>query len=341
MSNDPALDRLSDLHDLVRALPSADRDAERAVRERDGQLTKPPGALGRLEELVRWLAAWQGRNSPCLDRVATVIFAGNHGVTAQGVSAFPAAVTAQMVANFKAGGAAINQLCRVGGSTLHVYPIALDRPTGDIALEAAMSEADALEAVRTGMAAVDTGTDLLLIGEMGIGNTTTAAALAAGLFGGTGSDWAGPGTGLDRDGVTRKAAAIDRALARHGAERSDPIRVLRSLGGRELAAMTGAILEARRKRVPVLLDGFVTTSAAAVLHALDPSALDHCQAAHVSAEPGHRRLLDLLGLDPLLDLGMRLGEGSGAAVALPLVRAALACHAGMATFDQAGVEGGG
>ncbi|WGF87005.1 nicotinate-nucleotide--dimethylbenzimidazole phosphoribosyltransferase [Marinivivus vitaminiproducens] len=337
MTHPPSITTLAEMHDLARGLPIADDEAEQAVVRHDAQLTKPPGALGRLEDLTRWLAAWQGRNPPRLDRVLTVIFAGNHGVTAQGVSAFPAEVTAQMVANFQAGGAAINQLCRIAGSTLSVHPIALDRPTGDITREVAMDEAECVAALRTGMDAVEDGTDLLLIGEMGIGNTTAAAALAAALFGGSGADWAGPGTGLDAGGIERKAAAVDRALARHAPGLGDPVQALRRLGGRELAAMTGAILAARLRRVPVLLDGFVTTAAASVLHALDPRALAHCRAAHVSAEPGHRRLLAILGLDPLLDLGMRLGEASGAAVALPLLRAAIACHTGMATFDQAGV----
>ena len=217
-----------------------------------------------------------------------------------------------------------------------MIPLELDRPTGDIVAEAALDAAAFLAAVQTGYDAVEPGTDLLALGEMGIGNTTVAAALAAGLFGGAGLDWAGAGTGSDEAGMTRKVAAIDAALARTGA--LTPLEAARELGGRELAALLGATLAARHHRVPVLLDGFVCTAAVAPLARIRADALAHCQFAHLSAERGHRRLLDALGAAPLLGLGMRLGEGSGAAVALLLARAAVACHAGMATFAQAGVS---
>jgi len=311
--------------------------SERAARTRQQQLTKPPGSLGRLEELAIWLAAWQGREPATLERVGVVVFAGNHGVTARGVSAYPAAVTAQMVASFEAGGAAINQLCRTAGAGLEVVPIELDRPTVDFCSGPAMSAEECLDALNRGVAAVGS-LDLLAIGEMGIGNTTAAAALCAALYGGGASSWVGPGTGLDPDGVDRKAAVIDRALAWHGDALGDPLEVLRRLGGREIAAMAGAIVAARQSRVPVLLDGLVAGAAAAVLHALAPGALDHVQAAHRSAEPAHPRLLEKLGLRPLLDLDMRLGEASGAALAILLCRAAVACHTGMATFAGAGVS---
>ncbi len=255
------------------------------------------------------------------------------------MSAFPPAVTAQMVANFAAGGAAINQLCRAAGAELEVLPLDLERPTGDITVGAAMDERDCLAALGAGWDAVKPGTDLLLVGEMGIGNTTIAAALAAALFGGDGAAWVGPGTGVDGDGLRRKAAAVDAALACHRAGHGEPLEALRRVGGRELAAIAGAVARARRERVPVILDGFVATAAAAVLARLAPGGLDHCIAGHVSAETGHRRLLDRLGMTALLDLGMRLGEASGAAVALMVLRAALAAHAGMATFAEAGVSG--
>jgi nicotinate-nucleotide--dimethylbenzimidazole phosphoribosyltransferase len=258
-------------------------------------------------------------------------------VTARGVSAYPAAVTAQMVANFATGGAAINQLCATADATLEVVPLDLGRPTVDFCTGAAMSSDECLDALNRGVAAV-APLDLLAIGEMGIGNTTSAAALCAALFGGDGASWAGPGTGLDRAGVGRKAAAIDLALAFHRAALGDPLEILRRLGGREIAAMAGALLAAREQRVPVLLDGFVCGAAAAVLQALEPTALDHARAAHGSAEPGHPRLLERLGLRPLLSLDMRLGEASGAALAILLCRAALACHADMATFASAGVS---
>jgi nicotinate-nucleotide--dimethylbenzimidazole phosphoribosyltransferase len=254
------------------------------------------------------------------------------------VSAYPAAVTAQMVANFAAGGAAINQLCRVASAALTVVPLDLDRSTADFCVRPAMTEAECVEALARGSAALAPDLDLVAVGEMGIGNTTSAAALCAALYGGEGASWAGPGTGLDAEGVARKAAVIDLALEHHQAALADPLEVLRRLGGREIAAMVGAILTARERRIPVLLDGVVAGAAAAVLHALAPDALDHCQAAHRSAEPAHGRLLDKLGLRPLLDLDMRLGEASGAALAILLCRAALACHTGMATFADAGVS---
>jgi nicotinate-nucleotide--dimethylbenzimidazole phosphoribosyltransferase len=332
---------LTSFHDLkarLRQLPGPDAAAAAAARERQAQLTKPLGSLGRLEDLAIWLSTWQGRETPRLARVLALVFAGNHGVAARGVSAYPAEVTAQMVANFEAGGAAINQLCKVAGAELAVLPLELERPTGDFSIEPAMSEAECMEALDRGMGSVPPDADLLAIGEMGIGNTTAAAAIGAALYGGPAAWWTGPGTGLDPHGVAHKAAVVGRALTRHAEAFRDPLEVLRRLGGREIAAMTGALLAARMRRIPVLLDGFVAGAAAAVLHAHTPDALDHAQAAHLSAEPGHARLLERLDLRPLLQLDMRLGEASGAALAILLCRAALACHLGMATFAEAGVS---
>jgi nicotinate-nucleotide--dimethylbenzimidazole phosphoribosyltransferase len=319
-------------------LPTGDDAAAAATSRRDALLTKPPGSLGRLEEIVAWLARWQRRAPPRLDRVEVLVFAGNHGVVAQGVSAFPASVTAQMVANFAAGGAAINQLASLAGAKLSVIPLSLDDPTADFTQEPAMGEAAFLAAVDAGHAAVPRDADLVCLGEMGIGNTTTAAAIAAALFGGGGERWAGRGTGIDDQGLGRKRAAIDAALARHRALLGDPIRVAAALGGRELAAILGATLAARQRSIPVLLDGFVCTGATAPLAKLKPDALAHTLASHVSAEAGHRALLEALGLAPLLDLRMRLGEASGAAVGILILRAALSCHTGMATFAEAGVS---
>ncbi|HEV3184164.1 MAG TPA: nicotinate-nucleotide--dimethylbenzimidazole phosphoribosyltransferase [Xanthobacteraceae bacterium] len=328
---------LADLRTACSNLPPGDEAAAAAATTRDAGLTKPAGSLGRLEEAVVWLARWQGQTPPRLNRVEILVFAGNHGVTAQGVSAYPAAVTGQMVANFAAGGAAINQLARTAGAQLRVLPLALDRPTGDFTLAPAMSEAEFLEAVAAGYDAVPPDADLVCLGEMGIGNTTAASALAAALYGGGAARWAGRGTGVDDAGLQRKRSAIDRALARHQAALTDPLACAAAFGGRELAAILGAAVAARCRRIPVLLDGFVSTAAAAPLAKLAPDALAHATAAHVSAEAGHRLLLAELGLRPLLDLGMRLGEGSGAAVAVLVLRAALACHTGMATFGEAGV----
>jgi nicotinate-nucleotide--dimethylbenzimidazole phosphoribosyltransferase len=327
-----------DIRALIAAMPEADAEAVSKVRARDAQLTKPPGALGRLEEIVEWLAAWQQRSVPKVDQPVVAVFAGNHGVVAQGVAAYPQAVTAQMVANFQSDGAAVNQICKTFDLGLKVFELALEQPTGDITQDAAMTEKDCAATMAYGMEAIANGCDLLCIGEMGIGNTTIAAALAYGLFGGKAEDWVGPGTGVDAEGLKRKASAVTRAVALHSDHLDDPLEVLRRLGGRELAAMAGAILGARLNHVPVLIDGYVATAAAAVLFKANPHALDHCMAAHVSAEPAHRALLAKLGLKPLLDLGMRLGEGSGAALAAGLVRAAVNCHTGMATFASAGVS---
>jgi nicotinate-nucleotide--dimethylbenzimidazole phosphoribosyltransferase len=328
----------ADIRRLMAALPVGDPGAAEAVRRREATLTKPPGSLGRLEEVTAWLATWQGRHPPAVERVAIVVFAGNHGIVAQGVSAYPAAVTAQMVANFESGGAAINQLAAAAGATIATVALDLDRPTADFTLAPAMAEAECADAFARGFAALPPGTDLLCLGEMGIGNTTVAAALSLALFGGVAEDWVGSGTGVDAAGLGRKTRAVATALRRVGVD-PEPLRALAEVGGRELAAMAGAVLAARLARVPVMLDGFVCTAAAAVLARVSPGALDHCRLGHVSAEPGHRRLAAALGLVPLLDLGMRLGEGSGAALAALLVKAAVATHRGMATFAEAGVSG--
>jgi len=319
-------------------MPGPDAAAVAAVRARDSVLTKPAGALGRIEQIVEWLAAWQGKAPPAVIRPLVAVFAGNHGVTAQGVSAFPAAVTRQMVDNFAAGGAAINQICLAYDLSLKVYDLALDVPTGDITRDAALDEAACAATMAFGMEATAGGIDLLCIGEMGIGNTTIAAAMFAALFGGTGADWVGPGTGVDAAGIGRKQKAVDAALVTHAGHLRDPFEVLRRLGGREIAAMTGAILAARMNRIPVIVDGYVASAAAAVLFALDPRALDHCLFGHVSAEPAHRKALTRMEKVPLLDLGMRLGEGTGAALAAGIVKAAAGLHSGMATFAQAGVS---
>ncbi len=334
----PFFTTLESLRAACLDLPGGDASASAAVAARQAQLTKPPGSLGRLEDLVAWLAHWQRRPIPRLDIVSVLVFAGNHGVTAQGVSPYPSSVTAQMAANFSHGGAAINQIAQAVGATLRVIPLALDRPTADFTQAPAMDLAEFLDAVSTGYDALTPGADLLCLGEMGIGNTTAGAAVAAALFGGGGLRWAGRGTGIDDDGLGRKRAAIDAGLARHSDLLDDPLAAAMALGGRELAAILGATLAARHRGVPVMLDGFICTAAAAPLALLHAGALAHTQLAHVSAEMGHRDLASELGLRPLLDLGMRLGEGSAAALAVALLRAAVACHTGMATFAEAAVD---
>ena len=333
-------DSLDDIRAFCRDLPGGDARAADAATLRQQTLTKPPGSLGRLEQLAIWLARWQRREIPKLERVTVAVFAGNHGIAARGVSAYPQAVTAQMVANFAGGGAAINQIAALAGADLVVVPIELDRPTRDFTIADAMDVDEFLQAVETGYRTVPPQCDLLAVGEMGIGNTTTAAMLCAALLGGDARRWVGRGTGVDDAGLARKAATIEAALGHHRGILGDPLKVAATLGGRELAAIAGAILAARRHRIPVLLDGFVATAAIVPLTRLDAGITDHCRAGHVSAESGHRALLGELGLEPLLDLEMRLGEASGAGVAILLLRAAVACHAGMATFAEAGVSGG-
>lgn len=330
---------LAELRTLIESLPDGDAAAAAATEAREAQLTKPAGALGRLEELSIWLARWQGRHPPRIDRPRVAVFAGNHGVAARGVSAYPPAVTAQMVRNFIAGGAAINQLCKTVDADLRVYEMALEHPTRDFTEGPALSDEECARAAAYGMMAVEPGIDLLCLGEMGIGNTTSAAALGHALYGGAAADWVGPGTGAEGATLTRKIEAVTEGVARNRAAMADPFAVLRCVGGHELAAIAGAVLAARLAHVPVVLDGYAATAAGAIIHAARPGALDHCIVAHRSAEPGHARLLERLGKRPVLDLGMRLGEASGAALAVGILRAAVACHSGMATFAEAGVSG--
>ncbi|WP_339824152.1 nicotinate-nucleotide--dimethylbenzimidazole phosphoribosyltransferase [uncultured Parasphingorhabdus sp.] len=318
-------------------LPTPDSDAITAARARQESLTKPAQSLGRLEEIALFMAGWQGREKPRAERIFAAVFAGNHGVAAQGVSAFPREVTAQMVANFRNGGAAINALSRACGAELEIVDLALDQPTADITQAPAMDEAECLEAINAGAATVPRDADLFFVGEMGIANTTPAAALSACCFGGDAMDWVGRGSGIDDAALARKIKAVNSALAKHASYCDSPFETLRRLGGREIAAMAGAILASRMQHIPMLLDGFICCAAIAPLAAAAPAITHHCLAAHCSAEGAHSRLLEHLGLDPLLHLEMRLGEGSGAAVAVQIVRSALAAHNEMATFTEASV----
>lgn len=329
---------LSEIKSLAARLPAIDAASAEAARARQNQLTKPPGSLGKLEDIAVFLAGWQSSERPKIETAQALVFAGNHGICDRGVNPFPQAVTAQMVANFEAGGAAINQICRANGADLTVVPLELDRPTRDFTRGAAMSEDETVMAFNSGAAAVDPQADILLLGEMGIGNSTIAAALACACFGGEPGDWVGAGTGSDAEGMALKAQVIAEGLALHGTD--DPLHSLAALGGREQAAICGAVLAARAARIPVLLDGYICTAAVAPLAATDPQLLAHCLVGHASAEPGHARLTEAMGKPPVLDFAMRLGEGTGAALALGIVRSALACHNGMATFAEAGVSDG-
>ncbi|MGH1466222.1 MAG: nicotinate-nucleotide--dimethylbenzimidazole phosphoribosyltransferase [Cognatishimia sp.] len=331
-----AFSNLNEFRTLLAGAKGPNAKAQNEAEERNGQLTKPPGALGRLEDLAIWYAAWRGTARPEIANPQVIVFAGNHGITAQGVSAFPAEVTEQMVLNFQHGGAAINQLSRAAGAKLSVHALALETPTADFTQGPAMSEAEVVEALRTGWDAVDGNTDLLVVGEMGIGNTTSGAAILNAIYGGAAEDWVGRGTGVDDAGLRLKAEVVQAGIKANGAVTG--LEALRCLGGRELAAMAGAIARARVDHIPVILDGFICTAAAvSLLDALD-SALDHAIAGHASAEAAHFNVLKKLGKEPLLAMNMRLGEASGGALAINILKSAIACHSGMATFAEAGVS---
>ena len=323
---------------LIDELPGPDYESQKSAAERESKLTKPEGALGKLEQIVDWLAAWQGEYPPKINHPRTAVFAANHGVAELGVSAFPSSVTEQMVQNFISGGAAVNQLCKVFDSDLRVYELALEQPTNDFTKGPAMTEAECAHAMAYGMMAVEPGLDVLCLGEMGIGNTTSASALSLALFGGNAKDWVGNGTGISSDALDKKIKIVQQSCEFHKNKEGDPLAVFAALGGLELAAIAGAILAARLARVPVVLDGFACTVAAAILYAIKPCTINHCLVSHCSVEPGHKKLLGKINKDPLLDLGMRLGEGSGATLALGIIRAALECHLGMATFESAGIS---
>ncbi|MET3592630.1 nicotinate-nucleotide--dimethylbenzimidazole phosphoribosyltransferase [Mesorhizobium shonense] len=319
-----------DFRTLLATLPTADVAAETRIRTLFAKTDKPKASLGRIEDIAIWLAAWSGRAPPAINRPLVAIFAGNHGAVRHAISPRPVSATANAVELCAAGGAAINQVCIANDLGLKVFDLALDIPTGDITEEAALDERGCAATMAFGMEAVAGGADLLCLGDLGVGNSTIAAALCAALFGGKGADWVGPGSGADAAMVARKADAVDRALALHGSSLDDPLEALRRVGGRELAAICGAILAARMQKIPVLLDGFVSTAAASVLHRANPGALDHCLLASLSPEPGHAKIAERLGLEPLLDLGVSHGEGVGAGLAAGLVKAAALTSSGMA-----------
>lgn len=351
--------------EAIEALGPLDATAMAAAGDRLDRLTKPPGSLGRLESLVVTLAGITGRADAVVTRRAVIVAAADHGVTRRGVSAYPSEVTAQMVVNFLAGGAAINVLAGQAGATLTVIdvgvasaiPVVTDATgrggrlvdarvragTADMTEGPAMTRGEALAAIaaglRVGDAAIAGGCDVLAIGEMGIGNTTAASAVTAVIAAVAAEDVTGRGTGLDDAGVERKVATIRTALAMNAPDRADPLGVLATVGGLEIAALVGVILAGVAGRVPVVLDGFITGAAALVAAALAPGVAPRLIAAHRSPEPGHAVILERLELEPLLALDLRLGEGSGAALAFGLLDAAVAIRDGMATFDSAGVAG--
>jgi nicotinate-nucleotide--dimethylbenzimidazole phosphoribosyltransferase len=322
---------------LLPGLPDPDRTAMDAVRERVAGVLRPEGALSRLDEIAVWLAGWQRTARPRVEAPVAVVFVADHGVVDEGVSAYPSAVTGAMFRALRDGVATAAAMSRVVGARLAVVDVGVGRPTGNLAREPALTESRSNEAFESGRNAVaDLATDLLVVGEMGIGNTTAASAVCAALFGGPAEEWTGRGTGIDDETFARKAAVVETARRRIG-DLAEPLEVLREVGGSELAAIAGAMLEARLRSIPVVLDGFVSTAAAVPLEVARTGALDHCIAGHCSGEPGHRLVLEKLGKDPLLDLGLRLGEGSGALAAVPLVRLAAASVTDVATFQERGL----
>ena len=325
------------LSGLLADLPGPDRSARDLVAARAATVLRPAGAFARLDAVAAWLGGWQGTAAPRVERPHVVVFAADHGVAADGVSAYPADVTAAMVDAIRSGVATISVLARQLGATLDLVDVGVGRPTGNIRVADAMSAEEFDVAVAAGAAAVTSAdADLLVVGEIGIGNTTAAAAVAAAVLGGAPVDWVGPGTGVVGAALAHKCDVVQAALDRVGAV--SPLEALRRLGGRELAAMAGAVAAARRRRLPVVLDGFIATAAVAPMAVARPGSLDHCIAGHCSAEPGHERLLEALGLDPLMRLDLRLGEGSGALVAVPIIQMAAAAVVEVATFEEWGLQ---
>jgi len=327
------------LRDLLTDLPEPDAASVAAVHARAEEILRPYGALAWLDGLAEWVAGWQRTAVPRVEHPVGLIFAADHGIAAaEEVSAYPTDVTAAMFAAYRQGRSTINAFARLAGATVEAVDVGIGRPTGDIRFEAALSPARFDEIVDLAIAAVDAvDGDLLVLGEMGIGNTTPSAAIAAALAGGETAAWVGRGTGIDDAGLDRKRAAVQQAVRRIVGV-TDPLEVLREVGGSELVALAAAVVAARRRSLPVVLDGYVVTASVLPLVLTNDRALDHCIVGHCSAEAGHRKLLERLGKRPLLDLDMRLGEASGAALAILLCRAALACHTGMATFASAGVS---
>lgn len=340
-------------------IAAPDEQVAAAARDRQARLTKPAGALGRLEELSAWVAACQGVCPPRqFERVRVVVFAGDHGVAGAGVSAYPSEVTAAMVANIDGGGAAVNVLADIAGATVRIADIAVDsdeplsasigshrirRSSGNIAVEDALTPDEVVEAIEAGRRIadeeVDGGADLLIAGDMGIGNTTPATTLVAAITDTEPVAVVGRGTGIDDAGWARKTAAVRDALYRTRGLSADSVALLRICGGADLAAMAGFCAQSALRRTPVLLDGLVVTAAALAADGLAPGARRWWQAGHRSSEPAHSVALRHLGLEPLLDLHMHLGEGSGAVVAVPVLRAAVGTLASMATFEEAGIRG--
>lgn len=325
---------MSLLADRLADLPGPDVAARTAVAERSGQVLRPSGALQWLDDVAAWKAGWQRSATPCVDRPAALVFAADHGVVAAGVSSYPSEVTASMLAATEQARATINAFARAAGASVTAIDVGVGEPTNDMRYEAALSPERFDAITQTAFDAVDAlDTDLLVLGELGIGNTTAAAAIAAAFAGGEAAVWVGRGTGVDDEGLERKKTAVQESVRRI-AGIVDPLEILREVGGSELVAMAAAAVAARHRSIPVVLDGYICTASVLPLHRANPTALDHCIVGHCSAEPGHRKLLAEMDKKPLLDLDMRLGEGSGAMAAVPLVKMACAGVVEVPTFDE-------
>lgn len=329
--------KVDELRSLLGDAPTADEAARSAVAQRAQRVVRPPGALDRLDRVAAWLAGWHGTDRPQVTRPSILVFAGDHGVVEENVSTVPGSVTAAVADALRGGQATASVLAAEVGATFELVDAGIGRPTANLAREPAMSDTRFSEALELGRSVVrGLDADLLVVGEMGIGNTTSAAAVACLVFGMTPEDWTGRGTGVDDAGLARKIDVVRRACARAGDV--DPIEALRQVGGTELVAIAGAVVEARLRSLPVVLDGFVVTAAVAPLARVHPDSLEHCIAGHRSPEPGHSLLLEKLGKEPLLDLGLRLGEGSGALAAVPLIRLAVKGVTDVATFEELGLD---
>jgi len=330
-----SLPSFNDIINFFDNLPDVDQNCIDNVRLRDKDLLKPKNSLGRLEDLVEWCSGWQARYPPSAENNMVAIFASTHGVTSNAISPYPISVTEEMVNSFKSGYAAINQICKINDTGLQVFDLAIENPTGDISKEEAMSEKDCISSILYGREAIASSPDILCLGEMGIGNTTIASCMCVALYGGNVSDWVGSGTGADEEMIERKIKVIEKALKLH--KNRNPLEILRCMGGREFAAIFGAIMASRFERVPVILDGFPVCAAAAIMHKISPGSIDHCIVGHLSGEKGHHKLLENIEKKPILDLNMKLGEASGAAISLQILITAINIHNQMATFDEAKV----
>ncbi|MCZ2328298.1 nicotinate-nucleotide--dimethylbenzimidazole phosphoribosyltransferase [Bartonella sp. F02] len=321
-----AISPFDDFRALFSSLPVADEFMIILAKKRQAQLAKILGTLGKLGDVAVWYAGWKGEEKPIISRPLVAIFSGNHGITDENITSFPQSMTQQMVKNFTTGCAAINQICSVYDLGLKIFDLALEYPTMNITKDAAMDERSTAATMAFGMESIAGGTDLLCVGEMGIGNRIIASALCLALFGGNVEEWIESGTDSSKELYERKIIAVKEAIALHQDYLNDPFEIMRRLGGREIAAMVGAILAARMEKIPVILDGFVATTAAAILYKMHPKALDHAIVGHVSAEPAHYKLLEKINKKPLLDFGMKIGEGTGAAIAAGIVKAAVLTH---------------